>query len=343
VRNALTTSNTLGVPAVADRLVVVHQESQLTGLLGDRHTERLTVLGGGSNVVLRDRVPGTVCLLRTRGFRLRRLPGGAVELTAAGGERWHDLVRFSLGQGLAGLENLALIPGSVGAAPIQNIGAYGVELADHFVSLRALDVSTGEQRVFDRAACRFGYRDSRFKASDGAGLIILEVTLRLQREVAPVVDYPELQRELARLGCSKPSPVAIAEAVVRVRRRKLPDPRFTGNVGSFFKNPEVSAVVADALADLLPGLNRRAGSAGQVKLSAAQLIDAAGWKGRTVGRVGVWNRHALVLVNRGGARGRDVLALGEDIRRDVAARYGVSLELEPQVLGRDQSPFGNTP
>jgi len=337
---SLLDSNTLGVPATADRLEVVRNEAHLPALLAElRRTGGsevpVTVLGGGSNVVLLDRVPGTVLLMRTRGFRVTSGLEQSVEITAAAGERWHDLVRFSLGQGFAGLENLALIPGSVGAAPIQNIGAYGVELADRFVRLVARNLRTGEQREFDRAACRFGYRDSIFKQVEGADWLILEVTLRLQRNCPAVIDYPDLALELTRQGRRNPSAADIAEAVIRIRRRKLPDPRRFGNVGSFFKNPEVAPAQADALARRFPRLQQRPGSDGRVKLSAAQLIDGAGWKGRTAGPVAVWARQPLVLVNRGGARGRDVLALGEDIRRDVAERFGVVLELEPQVVGQD--------
>jgi UDP-N-acetylmuramate dehydrogenase len=337
---SLTCSNTLGVPALADRLEVVRSEEQLPALLAElRRTAGnaapITVLGGGSNVVLLERVPGVVLLIRTRGFRLAPGPEQSIEITAAAGERWHDLVRFSLGQGLAGLENLALIPGSVGAAPIQNIGAYGIELADRFVRLAAVNLRSGERREFDRAACRFGYRDSIFKHPEGSGWLILEVTLRLHRTSPPVIGYPDLALELTRQGRRSPSASDIAEAVIRIRRRKLPDPRRVGNVGSFFKNPEVTPARAEVLVRLLPSLQQRPGAAGAVKLSAAQLIDAAGWKGRTVGAVGVWQRQPLVLVNRGGARGRDVLAMGEDIRRDVAERFGVILEMEPQVVGQD--------
>jgi UDP-N-acetylmuramate dehydrogenase len=295
----------------------------------------LTVLGGGSNVVLRRRVAGVVCLVRMRGIRLE--PEGAVGVlvTAAAGERWHDLVRYTLGQGLAGLENLSLIPGSVGAAPIQNIGAYGVELSDRFVSLRAFDICSGQTRVFHRDDCRFAYRDSCFKRPEAAHLIILDVTVRLTRTAVPVIDYPDLQLELKRLGWSRPSPVQVAEAVIRVRRRKLPDPRRIGNVGSFFKNPQVSPAQGAEACRRHPALSGRSTPDGRVKLSAAQLIDACGWKGRVVGRVGVWHRQPLVLVNRGGATGADILAVSEDIRRDVNERFGVSLELEPQVIGQD--------
>ncbi len=338
--SSLTAVNTLGVEATADRVVTVTRERQLLDLVSARRRGArpppLIVLGGGSNVVLRRRIAGVVCLMRTRGVRLDPQPDGTVLVTAAAGERWHDLVRRCLGQGLAGLENLALIPGAVGAAPIQNIGAYGVELADRFVRLRALDTATGRVCGFDRAACEFGYRDSRFKRPDSSHLVILDVTLRLSRGSSRVVtDYPDVQLELERLGWTHPSPVQVAEAVVRIRRRKLPDPRFVGNVGSFFKNPELAAAEAAALVARCRELRTRPGRDGRVKLSAAQLIELSGWKGRQVGAVAVWDRQPLVLVNHGGATGADVLAVSEDIRRDVASRWGVTLEREPGVIGQD--------
>lgn len=329
-------ANTLGVPSIAERLVVVRSERELAALVGSgiRSDARLTVLGGGSNVILRRRVPGTVALMRLRGVRLEPQSDGAL-ITAAAGEAWHDLVRYSLGQGLAGLENLALIPGSVGAAPIQNIGAYGVELAERFVRLRALDTATGRIRVLRPADCEFAYRDSVFKHPEGAAFVILDVTLRLARRAEPVTSYPDVALELERLGRTRPRPVDVAEAVVRIRRRKLPDLRRIGNVGSFFKNPLVTRAEAARAQQQLPGLSRHPAGEGRVKLSAAQLIDAAGWKGRRHGRAAVWRRQPLVLVNAGGADAADVLALAEAIRSDVAARFGIELELEPRVIGQD--------
>lgn len=335
---SLTRANTLRLPSHAERAIVVTCEDDLLNLgeaLARTHGDTpVTVLGGGSNVVLRRRLTGVVCLMRTRGIR-QESAGEQVQVTVAAGERWHDLVRYTLGQGLFGLENLALIPGAVGAAPIQNIGAYGVELSDLFVRLRALDVRTGRIREFQRDDCRFGYRDSYFKRPEAAGLVILDVTLALTRRAVPVVDYPDLELELSRLGWTRPSPAQVAEAVIRVRRRKLPDPRFIGNAGSFFKNPRVSGAEAAALRRRLPGLSERVTPEGDVKLSAAQLIDRCGFKGHDAGSVGVWHRQPLVLINRGGATGAEVLALGETIRREVASRFGVSLELEPRVIGQD--------
>ncbi len=329
--------NTLGVAATADRLVVVESERALQGLLREAADQRggLVVLGGGSNVVLKRHVPGTVAIIRTRGTHIVPGRGGRVNVSVAAGESWHGLVRFTIGQGLYGLENLALIPGSVGAAPLQNIGAYGVELADRLISLRAMEVASGAVREFHREECGFAYRDSRFKSADAGRFIILDVTLALSREAQPVIDYPELRLELQRLGGSRISPVLVAEAVVRVRRRKLPDPRRVGNAGSFFKNPVVSAPKAEGLRAAVPGLVEHFQSDGRVKLSAAQLIDRAGFKARAAGKVGVWPRQPLVLINRDGASGADVLAFGQSIRAEVQRLYGVSLELEPQVYGVD--------
>lgn len=331
----LSGANTLGLPSRADAVRVITDTAALAAAAEAARAagQPLTVLGGGSNVVLRDRIPGLVCLMRTRG--VSETPSGdSVLVTAAAGERWHDLVRRTLGRGLYGLENLALIPGAVGAAPIQNIGAYGVELSDRFVSLRAMDVDSGSLRTFDRADCRFGYRDSVFKSGEQGRWIIVEVTLALSRRPAPVIDYPDLLLELERLGWQAPSPVRVAEAVIRVRRRKLPDPRWTGNAGSFFKNPVVPADVGRRLA-AAHGLTVRAGEGGAAKLSAAQLIDRCGWKGRSAGLAAVWSRQPLVLVNTGAARARDILALAEHVRADVHRRFGVELELEPRVIGQD--------
>jgi len=331
---SLRAANTLGLPAVAERAAIIRDEAELAALLRDRPGgEPLLVLGGGSNVVLREHVAGLVCLLRMRGYRESPAADGDVRVTAAAGERWHDLVRRTLGRGLYGLENLALIPGSVGAAPIQNIGAYGVELEERFVALRAMDVHGGGVRTFRRQECGFGYRDSVFKGAQAGRWIVLDVTLRLSRRAAPVLAYPDLQAQLARLGRAGPTPVDVAEAVIRVRRRKLPDPRRVGNAGSFFKNPVVDLATAAALLRRHAAVVTRPAEGGRVKLSAAQLIDLAGWKGRSLGRAGVWHRQPLVLVNRGGATAADILALGDAIRRDVAGRFGIHLELEPQVVG----------
>ena len=287
------------------------------------------VLGQGSNVVLPERLDQPVVLAAWRGLRLRAR-GGEALLTAAAGEGWHGVVRYSLGQGWAGLENLALIPGSAGAAPVQNIGAYGVELSERIVEVRVFDRAENRVRTLAAEACGFGYRDSLFKA-DPVRYAVLSLTLRLARRLAMRLDYPDVELELQRQGVTKPTPRQVAEAVIRIRRRKLPDPRHWGNLGSFFKNPIVDPGQAERLAGSEPGLVAHP-VAGGVKLAAAQLIDRCGWKGQRWDRVGVWHRQPLVLINFGEGRGPDFLALGEQVRRSVRERFGVDLELEPSVL-----------
>ena len=323
--------NTLRVSCVADRLCVARSEAEMIDALR-AGGERALVLGQGSNVVLPERLDQPVVLAAWRGLRLR-VRGDEALLTCAAGETWHGVVRYSLGQGWAGLENLALIPGSAGAAPIQNIGAYGVELSERVVEVRVFDRAEKRVRTLDAEACGFGYRDSLFKA-DSARYAVLSLTLRLARRLAMRLDYPDVGLELQRQGVTKPTPRQVAEAVIRIRRRKLPDPRHWGNAGSFFKNPIIDPGQAKRLAQGEPGLVAHP-VVGGVKLAAAQLIDRCGWKGRRRGYVGVWHRQPLVLVNFGTGSGPDFLALGEQVRRSVRERFGVDLELEPSVLSRE--------
>jgi UDP-N-acetylmuramate dehydrogenase len=292
----------------------------------------ITVLGGGSNVVLRSRLPGCVIAPQLLGIEVA-WQGRRARVTAGAGVVWHDLVRFCLGQGFPGLANLALIPGHVGGAPVQNIGAYGVELGRYFTSLTALSCRDGRTVTFDATQCAFGYRNSVFRSSEQGNYLITSVTLTLDLDAAADVSYPDVRGELKLMGGSA-SAAAVAEAVIRVRRRKLPDVRRTPNAGSFFKNPILSPQAADRLRGQLDTLPTYSDSHG-VKVSAAYLIDAAGWKGRALGRAAVWHRQPLVLINTGGASSADMLGLAERIRADISARYDVELELEPLVLGTD--------
>jgi UDP-N-acetylmuramate dehydrogenase len=291
----------------------------------------LEVLGEGSNVVLRDRVPGCVLEPDVGGIACEAR-GDQMLVTAGAGVRWNDLVRWCIAQRCFGIENLALIPGRVGAAPIQNIGAYGVEIESRIDHVEVVAIEDGRTCRFDRADCGFGYRDSRFKRESGS-YVIVGVGLLLDRAFHPVAEYPDVRDELSRLA-GPPGAAQIAEAVVRVRRRKLPDPRRVPNAGSFFKNPVVDTVTLERLQDRLGHLPTYPAPGG-VKVSAARLIDACGWKGRRLGRAGVWWRQPLVLVNLGGARARDVLGLADAIADDVGDRLGVTLELEPRVIGFD--------
>jgi UDP-N-acetylmuramate dehydrogenase len=247
----------------------------------------------------------------------------------AAGENWHAFVQWTLEQGMPGLENLSLIPGTAGAAPIQNIGAYGVETRDYFHSLTAFDPDSGQFVTLDRDACRFAYRDSIFKHEAGRGLIIVDVTFALPKAWTPNLRYAELAQAVAAQGIAVPTARDVAATVIAVRRRKLPDPAEIGNAGSFFKNPVVSAAVCERLLAQYPALVHHRQADGSEKLAAGWLIDQCGWKGRSLGQAGVYEKQALVLVNRGGATGAEVQALARAIQQDVQARYGVVLEPEP--------------
>lgn len=327
----LSSLNTLGLASSAPACVTLRSQDDLPALAGlaRSHGGGVLVLGGGSNLVLPPRVRGLVARMALRGIRLAGEDDQARVVEAAAGETWHDLVTYCVGRNWGGLENLALIPGTVGAAPVQNIGAYGVELRDRFAGLVAYDMLRDAWVEMDAGQCAFAYRDSVFKREPGRW-VISAVRLRLPRRWTPVLDYPDLRRHegLAR----SPTVRDVYEVVCAIRGAKLPDPAVLGNAGSFFKNPVVPAVQYDRLRADFPGLVAYPQEDGTYKLAAGWLIDQCGWKGRRMGPVGVHERQALVLVNHGGARSGDVLALAEAVRRDVRERYGLELEIEPVVV-----------
>jgi UDP-N-acetylmuramate dehydrogenase len=286
------------------------------------------VLGGGSNLLLTKDFPGLVLHIALTGRAVLAGTPSHHHVRAAAGETWHDFVQWTLAQGIGGLENLSLIPGTVGAAPIQNIGAYGAETKDVFLALTAFDPASGQVRQMDGADCRFAYRDSVFK-HEGRELIILDVTFALPRAWQANLRYAELANAVAERGLTEPTPQQVADTVIAIRRRKLPDPADIGNAGSFFKNPVVSAEHCAQLLQQFPALVHHRQPDGSEKLAAGWLIDQCGWKGRNLGAAGVYPKQALVLVNNGGATGAEVQALAAAIQADVAARYGVTLEPEP--------------
>ncbi|MFM0096758.1 UDP-N-acetylmuramate dehydrogenase [Paraburkholderia nemoris] len=329
--------NTFGFDVRAQFACRIEHEAQLMTAVRDPRATGLPrlVLGGGSNVVLTGDFAGLVLLVALQGRRVVREDDDAWYVEAAAGEPWHDFVAWTLTQGLPGLENLALIPGTVGAAPIQNIGAYGLEMCERFASLRAVELETGAVVELDAKACRFGYRDSFFKREGRDRFVITSVTFRLPKVWQPRAGYADIARELvagSHADAAAPSAQAIFDAVVAVRRAKLPDPLQLGNAGSFFKNPVVEATQFEALKVKEPELVSYPQPDGRVKLAAGWLIDRCGWKGRAMGAAAVHERQALVLVNRGGASGAEVLALAKAVQRDVLARFGVELEAEPVCL-----------
>ncbi|MBP6900985.1 MAG: UDP-N-acetylmuramate dehydrogenase [Burkholderiaceae bacterium] len=332
-------SNSFGLPAVAHTLADIVSDADVRRLL-QRPEVGLApklVLGGGSNLVLTRDPQAVVLRVRVPGKRLVETRDDAWIVEFGAGERWHEAVAWTLDQGLPGLENLALIPGTVGAAPVQNIGAYGLELADRFDSLDAVDLVTGRGVTLDKAACRFAYRDSVFKhdAADGglAGKsIITRVRLRLPRPWTPVLGYLDLQRRMDETGNHAPDARTIFDWVCAIRRAKLPDPAEIGNAGSFFKNPVVSAEQCRDIIARDPHVVHYVLDDGRCKLAAGWLIDACGWKGKSIGRAGVYERQALVLVNRGGATGAEVVTLARAIQESVYGRFGIRLEPEPVIV-----------
>jgi UDP-N-acetylmuramate dehydrogenase len=329
---SLLAHNTFGFDARARHAMHIDSVDAAVALATDARIANMPqlVLGGGSNIVLTRDFDGVALIVGMRGKRVIGEDGDAWLVEAGAGENWHDFVAWTLAQGMPGLENLALIPGTVGAAPIQNIGAYGLEMGERFERLGAVELATGARVEFDRAACAFGYRDSFFKRAGRGRFMITSVVFRLPKAWTPRAEYADLARALD--AAAKPDAQAIFDAVVAVRRAKLPDWTVLGNAGSFFKNPVVSAPAFETLKQREPGVVSYRQADGQVKLAAGWLIDQCGWKGRGIGGAAVHDRQALVLVNRGGATGAQVLELAEAIKRDVLARFHVELEMEPVAL-----------
>ncbi|HEX5804945.1 MAG TPA: UDP-N-acetylmuramate dehydrogenase [Macromonas sp.] len=343
---ALQHLNTFGIAARAQRLVRVHADDDLLALMRhpDWRADEVFVLGGGSNIVLTGDVRRLVLKVEITGRRLLRETDKGWLVEAGAGERWHDFVAWTLAQGWPGLENLALIPGTVGAAPVQNIGAYGVELQDRFDSLDAIDLETGQPFSLNAAQCGFGYRDSVFKhvraGAQGFGLagraLITRVRFWLPKPWQPVLGYLDLERKMADTGIHAPSAQQVFDWVCEIRRAKLPDPAVIGNAGSFFKNPTVTP---EQCADIIgrdPKVVHYPMPDGSIKLAAGWLIDACGWKGKTMGHAGVYDKQALVLVNRGDAEhpctGGEVMTLAKAIQTSVYERFGIRLEPEPVVV-----------
>ena len=333
-RASLKAYNTFGVDARAAFLAHIsaaEQLAELDSLPAVRDLPRL-VLGGGSNLLFTGDFDGVVVRIEIPGLVEQQAGDEHWRIKVGAGENWHTAVERLLAMQRPGLENLALIPGSCGAAPIQNIGAYGLELAERFESLRVWDFATQRLVEMRLADCDFGYRDSVFKHALAGKRVIVDITLALPRRWEPVTTYADVARELAARAVARASARDIFDAVVAIRRRKLPDPRAIGNAGSFFKNPIVTREQHHALIAHHPSLVSYPLPGGRVKLAAGWLIDAAGLKGVTRGRAGVYEKQALVLVNRGGATGREMLDLAREVQDKVAEKFGVQLEPEPVIV-----------
>ena len=352
--------NTFGIVAKALSLVRLHDESDVDAVLADpalKSTPKF-VLGGGSNIVITGDVKALVLKVEIMGIRLVRETAKAWVVEAGAGENWHNLVAWTLQNGYPGLENLALIPGTVGASPVQNIGAYGVELQDRFDGLDAIDLGTGQRFTLNAAQCAFGYRDSVFKhksssasaanpgnpGNSGFGLadraLITRVRFALPKNWKPVLGYADIEKKMAQNGSlpmiGGPSALQIYEWICEIRRAKLPDPQVIGNAGSFFKNPTVSTEQCADIIQREPKIVHYPLADGSVKLAAGWLIDACGWRGKHIGNAGVYERQALILVNLGGkanpVTGGEVMTLAKSIQTSVYERFGILLEHEPVVV-----------
>jgi UDP-N-acetylmuramate dehydrogenase len=330
---ALDRRTTFRVPAQTKYLIEVSEAHALAELF--RHdalkNEPTLILGGGSNILFTRDWAGVVLSIATRGIHMLEERGDSALLRVEAGENWNEFVRWSLAQGFSGVENLSLIPGTVGAAPIQNIGAYGVEVSEFVHKVAVFDRATKTFAHLSNSDCQFAYRDSLFKREPDRHIVVA-VEFLLSRTPALRLDYAGMHEELAAMQVEKPTSSLVAEAVCRLRLRKLPNPAVIGNAGSFFKNPRVDAAVADALRSAHPALVCWPAIDGQSKLSAAWLIEACGFKGVREGDAGVSSQHALVLVNHGHATGAQIWALAQRIQDTVERRFGVRLEPEPVVI-----------
>ena len=342
-------SNSFGIMAKALTLVRITSESDVAAVLADPALQACPkfVLGGGSNIVITGDVKPLVLKVEIMGKRLASETAKAWIVEAGAGEDWQELVSWTMQQGYPGLENLALIPGTVGGSPVQNIGAYGVELQDRFDSLDAIDLITGKSFTLNAAQCAFGYRDSVFKhgstGPDGSprlGLagkaLITRVRFALPKAWKAVLGYADLDKKMAQSASAQPDALQIYEWVCEIRKAKLPDPALIGNAGSFFKNPTVTPEQCADIIQREPKIVHYHLDDGSVKLAAGWLIDACGWKGKTIGNAGVYERQALVLVNRGGranpVTGGEVMTLAKAIQTSVYERFGILLEHEPVVV-----------
>ena len=326
--------NTFGIDVNARYYLELTTTEQIQDFV-NRHFpvyDKIMILGEGSNILFTRDYDGIVLRMNNKGIQLVREDKDHFYLKANAGEVWDDFVNYCIGHQYAGLENLSLIPGLVGASPIQNIGAYGVELKDHFEELEAINLENGQIELFDKSDCVFGYRDSVFKKDKKGKYIILSVTFRLDKLPVFKTKYGVIEQELKEMGVLSLSIEKVNEAVCRIRRKKLPDPKYLGNAGSFFKNPVVTRDIYEELINVFPGLVAFTQAKNSYKLAAAWLVEQCGWKGKRIGNTGVYEHQSLVLVNHGSATGQQILELSMKIQETVHNKFGINLEREINVI-----------
>jgi UDP-N-acetylmuramate dehydrogenase len=323
--------NTFGIDVKASWVDDFTSETELIQLLPNIRSQNTLITGGGSNILFTKDFEGLFLRNQIMGIKEVYRDAQEVVIEAGAGENWHQFVMDCVGKGFGGIENLSLIPGCVGASPMQNIGAYGVEIKDVFEYLFAIEIATGETRKFSREACQFGYRESVFKQALKGKFIITKVAFRLQLHPKINSKYGVIEEELSKQGITSPSIQDISKAVIAIRSSKLPDPKVLGNAGSFFKNPVVAIEILEHIQKNHPNCPNYPSTPGKVKLAAGWLIETAGWKGRRIGEVGVHEKQALVLVNYGKAEGTEVFALSEAIINDIWEKFNIRLEREVNI------------
>lgn len=326
--------NTFGIEAQARFFAEVQSNEDLMSLLffkGFKNIHRL-ILGGGSNILLTQDFEGLVIKIGIKGIEKIREDEESVWVNVGAGENWHEFVLYCLDNGWNGVENLSLIPGTVGAAPMQNIGAYGVEIKEVFDSLVAINMTNGEPRTFTKEECKFGYRESIFKNELKNQYAIVNVTFRLTKKANFNISYGAVAQTLADMGVTTLSAKAISQAVIKIRQSKLPNPEQIGNAGSFFKNPEISKQLFEGLKEKYPSIPSYPIDEQRVKVPAGWLIEQCGWKGKRIGNTGAHKDQALVLVNYGGATGQEIKSLAEQIQQSVLEKFGIHLSMEVNII-----------
>jgi UDP-N-acetylmuramate dehydrogenase len=326
--------NTFGLDYSADCMIQIRTEKEAIDLFSGNKLERkpVLVLGSGSNILFTSNFKGTILYPEMKGIKIETKvkSNGDVIISAGAGVIWDDLVAWSVDKGFGGLENLSLIPGKVGATPVQNIGAYGVEVRERIVRVRTVNISDGSIRIFSNNECAFGYRNSIFKKSEKGKYLVTRVYYRLSASPELNLNYKSLREEVSKLGSL--TLLNVRQAVINIRHCKLPDPEVTGNAGSFFKNPVVRTSVARNLKDEYPDMPEYSDQEDKVKLASGWLIDQCGWKGKRRGDAGVHDKQALILINHGKATGEEIFNLSEEIRLSVLEKFGVDLEREVEVI-----------
>lgn len=325
--------NTFGIDVTAKSFGRFGSFDELKDLLRNRDKETpLFILGGGSNILLTKDLPFFVLKNEISGIEIVNETETHVVVKVGSGVEWHSFVRYTVEKGWGGIENMSLIPGSVGASPMQNIGAYGAEIKDTFVSLEALHIDSLDVHTFNREQCQFGYRESVFKRALKGRYVIISVSYQLSKNPVINTTYGAIQSEIEVMGVSEITVDTVSQAVMNIRMSKLPDPKVLGNAGSFFKNPVVPKEVLEQIAVTYPEVPHYPQENGEEKLAAGWLIEKAGWKGKRTGNCGVHEKQALVLVNYGGSTGREIYDLSTSIIEDIRAKFGVTLEREVNIM-----------